>query len=217
MSAKERLVSLGGGGVAIAVLLLVTEHAMGLHGAAMLVASMGASAVLLFAVPHGQLSQPWPVLGGHVVSAAIGVACAQQIGNRDVAAAAAVGLAIVAMHLLRCIHPPGGATALTAVMAGPAVADLGWSFVLRPVLLNAAIMLVMAIVVNAPFAWRRYPALWARRPSPPTVGWSPSHEDVVAALREIDSFVDVTEDDLVRLVALLQRPRPVHGRSDTSV
>ena len=85
----------------------------------LVVASMGASAVLLFAVPHGPLSQPWALIGGHMVSAFIGVSCATLVPDTITAAALAVGLAIGAMHLLRCIHPPGGATALAAVVSGP--------------------------------------------------------------------------------------------------
>ncbi|MFX8373896.1 HPP family protein, partial [Acinetobacter baumannii] len=80
--------------------------------------SMGASAVLLYAVPHGALSQPWAVLAGHAVSAVAGVAAARNISDPALAAAVAVGTAILAMHYLRAIHPPGGATALTAVVGG---------------------------------------------------------------------------------------------------
>src|SRR5690349_617025 len=97
VSWKEKLVSVVGGGVSIGVLILVCHHVLGLSGSPMLIASMGASAVLLFAVPHGQLSQPWPVIAGHVASASIGVACARWIPSPELAAACAVGLAIGAM------------------------------------------------------------------------------------------------------------------------
>ena len=110
----------------------------------------------------------------------------------------AVGLAIGAMHVGKCIHPPGGATALTAVVAGPAVSKLGYSFVVRPVLLNAVTIVVVAVAFNALFAWRRYPAHLVRRCRPP-VGDDVSHEQILTALRSLDSFVDITEDDLLRL------------------
>jgi CBS-domain-containing membrane protein len=87
----------------------------------LVVASMGASAVLLFAVPHGPLSQPWPLLGSHALSALIGVTVARFCHSPLLASALAVGLAIVAMYYLGCIHPPGGATALTAVLGGTQV------------------------------------------------------------------------------------------------
>ncbi|TCJ12292.1 hypothetical protein EZJ19_12860 [Parasulfuritortus cantonensis] len=178
------------------------------------VASMGASAVLLFAVPHGPLSQPWPVLGGHVVSALVGVVCAKLIGPPMLAAALAVGLAIGAMHYLRCIHPPGGATALVAVIGGPAVTGLGFQYVLTPVAANALIVLAIAFLFNTPFPWRRYPAqLRSRAPGPAATGdGGIRHEDFVYALSQLDTFVDVSEEDLLRIYALATgaRPAPVN-------
>lgn len=157
----EKWVSAVGGLVALAAVLQISTVYLGLNSASGLVASMGASAVLLFAVPHGPLSQPWSVLGGHLVSAVVGVTCAQLIPGPVLSAAMAVGIAIGAMHYLRCIHPPGGATALTAVMGGDAVQQLGFQFVMTPVLLNVIAILLVAVLFNAPFAWRRYPAAWA--------------------------------------------------------
>ncbi len=211
VSWREKVVSIVGGGVALLAVVGISRHALGLEGASSLVASMGASAVLLFAVPHGALSQPWPVLAGHLASALIGVTCARLIGNTELAAACAVGLAIGVMHQLRAVHPPGGATALTAVVGGRAVSSLGYSFVWRPVLLNALTILAIAVLFNGAFPWRRYPTHLARRPAPSTgtVSGEPvAHEDVVAALRSIDSFVDITEEDLLRLHRILStRPR----------
>lgn len=160
-SLLERAVSAIGGMVALVAVLGISQVSLGLHGAATLVASMGASAVLLFAVPHGPLSQPWSVFGGHMVSALAGVWCAQVIEQPLFAAALAVGLSIAAMHSLRCIHPPGGATALSAVVGGDAVHQLGFQFLLTPVMLNLVTILLVAVLFNAPFAWRRYPAAWA--------------------------------------------------------
>ncbi len=65
--------------------------------------------------------------------------------------------------------PAGGATALTAVMGGQAVHDLGYSFVACPVLLNALVIVAAAVAVNYPFAWRRYPAALVRQTAPPTI------------------------------------------------
>lgn len=210
VSAKERVVSALGGAVAILLLMYFTGTVLDLDGASMVVASMGASAVLLFAVPHGQLSQPWPVIGGHVVSALIGVTTQRMVGSVELAAAIAVGTAIGVMHVLRCIHPPGGATALVAVIGGANVHELGYGFVLRPVLLNAAVMVVLGVAFNSMFAWRRYPvAAMGRRKVPSPV--DPTHADIVRALRSIDSFIDVDEQDIVRLVNFLSK-RP----TDTS-
>ncbi|HHL18714.1 MAG TPA: HPP domain-containing protein, partial [Thiothrix sp.] len=80
------------------------------------VASMGASAVLLFAVPLGPLSQPWSFVGGHLLSGLIGVTIAQSIPDVIIAGPLAVSVAIFVMYVTRCLHPPGGATALSAVV-----------------------------------------------------------------------------------------------------
>lgn len=202
---REKIVSGLGGFVALGLVLLVSHDVLGGDGARMVVASMGASAVLLFAVPHGALSQPWPVLGGHVLSALVGVACARAIGDVELAAAVAVGVAVFVMHATKCIHPPGGATALTAVVGGAGVRSLGYGFVVRPVLLNVVTILAVAVLFNGLFPWRRYPSVLARRRTSPAVAAerAPTHDDVVAALREIGSFVDITEEDLAHLYRML--------------
>jgi CBS domain-containing membrane protein len=210
VSHTERLVSTAGGFLGILLILLASRAVLGNGPDVMLiVASMGASAVLLFAVPHGPLSQPWALIGGHAISALIGVACALYVPDLFVAAALAVGLAIGAMHYLRCIHPPGGATAITAVVGGPAVHGLGFQYLFTPVLLNVAIILATAIAVNAFFAWRRYPAGMVRKKKPEDetdkkhlAEGSLSHSDIEYALRQIDSVVDVNEADLTRIYQL---------------
>ncbi len=93
--------------------------------APLLVAAIGASSVLLFALPSGPLSQPWPVLGGYLVSALVGVTCARFVPDLALASALAVSLSILGMLWLRCVHPPGGAVALHAVIGGAAVDDQG--------------------------------------------------------------------------------------------
>jgi len=205
VSHTERIVSGIGGFAAIFSILFVAQQSLGIHHPGLLVASMGASAVLLFAVPHGPLSQPWNVFGGHLVSAIIGVTCAKLIGNPLVGAAAAVGIAISAMYYLRCIHPPGGATALSAVVASDAVHAMGYQFVLTPVMLDVIVILSVALAFNFLFKWRRYPAYLQKRMAAPTI--SPekpaiSHADFVYALSQIDSFIDINEEDLLRIYDL---------------
>jgi CBS-domain-containing membrane protein len=213
----ERALATLGGFVSILVVLWVSRASLG-EAALPIVASMGASAVLLFAVPHGPLSQPWPLLGGHLFSALVGVTCARLFGSDFVSAAAAVGLAIGVMHLLRCVHPPGGATALFAVLGGPAVQQLGYQFVLTPVLLNVAVILLVAVAFNSPFAWRRYPAklaLLASTQERPPAGTEDTgdadadklirHEDLVFALSEMDTFIDISEQDLLQIYEIATR------------
>ena len=201
VSHAERIASATGGFLGIFAILEISRHFVGLEAAALIVASMGASAVLLFAVPHGPLSQPWPVIGGHLLSAVIGVSCAILVPDQVIAAALAVAVAIGAMHYARCIHPPGGATALSAVVGGPAVHALGYQFVITPVLLNVLVIVAIAVLFNYPFAWRRYPAYFkpARRVDIATRTPAIAHEDLVYALSEVDSFIDVSEQDLIAI------------------
>jgi len=111
----------------------------------MVLASTGASAMLIFGIPHSPVSQPWPLVGGHLVSAIIGVSAYFLIPNPIVASSAAIGLAMLAMHYARCMHPPGGATAVTAVVGGTTVHELGFYFVVVPVFFNAIILLSIAM------------------------------------------------------------------------
>jgi CBS-domain-containing membrane protein len=178
----EKWLSIAGGLAGLTGVMLISQAQLGAAGSVGLVASMGASAVLLFAVPHGPLSQPWPVLGGHLVSALVGVACGKAIAQPMLAAPVAVGLAIGSMHYLRCIHPPGGATALSAVVGGEPVHHLGFHFVLTPVLCNAVVILLVALLFNYPFVWRRYPHALARHrlsvaASSPDAGTKPGSGD----------------------------------------
>ena len=115
-----------------------------------------ASAVLLFAVPASPLAQPWSIMGGNTVSALVGVSCALLLGPTGLAAGLAGVLAIAFMFSLRCLHPPGGAVAMTAVLGGSAVTHLGYQFAFWPVALNSALMLLAALLFNR-LARRRYP------------------------------------------------------------
>jgi CBS domain-containing membrane protein len=114
----EKLLSAIGAFLGILGVLIISHGVLGGQGTALVVTSMGASAVLLFAAPHSPLSQPWPVLGGHMLSSAIGITCILLIHDTLTAAAVAVALSIAAMYYLRCLHPPGGAAALAVVMGG---------------------------------------------------------------------------------------------------
>lgn len=213
VSHTERLVAGVGAFVGILAVFLTSTFFISDSGSYLVVASMGASAVLLFAVPHGALSQPWPLFGGHVISAIIGVASFKLIPNELVAAPLAVGLAVSAMHYLRCIHPPGGATALSAVVGGAEIKALAYEFVVTPVLLNVLAILVTAIAFNFVFAWRRYPAYFSRSKNEPAssqkleANFPIAHEDFVHALSEVDSFIDITEHDLIRIYELATKSR----------
>jgi CBS domain-containing membrane protein len=208
VSHTERLVSTAGGVLVIFCIFVITRASLGPDGTLLIVPSMGASAVLLFAVPHGALSQPWNVFGGHIISALVGVSCALVIPNEIIAASLAVGLAIGAMHYLRCIHPPGGATALAAVIGGDITQTLGYQFVITPILINVLIMLVVAVAFNYLFSWRRYPE-WLGEQAQPLAGDTRTvsqrtieHADLVYALSQVDTLIDISEHDLLRIYEL---------------
>jgi CBS domain-containing membrane protein len=136
----------------------ISRAVVGSEHAPFIAAYMGAAAVLIFAAPHSPLSQPWPLLGGHVVSAFVGVTCRELIPDMLLASASAVALAILVMHALRCLHPPGGAAAMVAVVGGPDIHALGYWYVLAPVGLNALVLLGLALLINNAIPNRKYPA-----------------------------------------------------------
>lgn len=202
----EKWLSALGAFLGIAGVSWISHWYLSGQGALLMIASMGASAVLLFAVPHGALSQPWPLVGGHLISAFIGIAVYRLVGDSLAAPALAVGLAVGAMHYLRCIHPPGGATALTAVIGGEAVHSLGFDLMLFPIGINVVAILLVAIAFNSPFKWRRYPSHFAARPVPtqPRESYDVplTQEDFAAAMQELNSLIDVTPEDLAQLFEL---------------
>jgi CBS domain-containing membrane protein len=206
-SHREKIISGLGGFTGILMILIVTRQFVETGDAGLIVASLGASAVLLFAVPHGPLSQPWALCCGHLVSAFIGVSCYLLIPDLFIAAAAAVGLAITAMYYLRCIHPPGGATALTAVVAGSGVHSLGYLYLVTPVLINVAVIFAVAIVFNYLFSWRRYPMAMTQyaRKAPAQNKQADeglSHKDLEYALQQMNLYVDVGHEVLEQIYYL---------------
>ena len=128
-----------------------------------LVGSFGASAVLIYGAPQAEFSQPRNLVGGHVISAIIGVSIYKYL-SLDIAilGALAVSLSIVAMHFTRTLHPPGGATALIAVIGSAQVHSSGYMFVLSPIATGAVILLVVALFVNnlSSNPKRHYPRYW---------------------------------------------------------
>ena len=225
VSEREHWISGLGGLIGIVVVAVVSQHWIGGHGGLLVAASMGSTAVLLFAMPHGTVSQPWPVLGGHLASALVGVTCARWLDHDPaLAAGCAVGGAIVVMYLLRCLHPSGGATALFAVVGGDAVHALGYAYVTGPILVGALVLLGVAVVYNLPFAWRRYPQAWWERPAEEVCAVDVSghpekcmipHSALVYALSQLDTFVDVSEDDLQRIYALALHAEPADAHATT--
>lgn len=209
---RER--ALSGFGALLAILAVVGLSPLLLPAPFTVIAAVGASSVLIFALPASPLAQPWSVFGGYVVSATIGVIMARWIPNLPMAAALAVGGAIVAMLTLRCLHAPAGAVALFAVIGGDTIRELGFSYVLTPVAANAALLVTVGILYNNLLPGRHYP-----RPHPELVATeseaaeSPtlsgfSHAELDAILDEYGHPLEISGEELDELLAIAARRGP---------
>lgn len=181
-------------------------------GLPLLIAPMGASAVLLFAVPASPLAQPWAIVGGNTLSALCGVLWLRLTGDPLLASGLAVGTAIVVMSLARCLHPPGGACALTAVIGGPAVVAAGWSFALLPVALDSALLVAIGWLFNA--ATRsNYPHRAPAYVAAPANATGFTMADIAQVLSHYDELLDVTPEDLDTLFRQVESRtyRRLHG------
>lgn len=200
---RERLIAGAGAVIGIGLCAATSTLLVPNHGL-LLAAPLGASAVLLFAVPSSPLAQPWPIVGGNIVSALVGVAVAHLLGNGALAVGVAVGAAILAMSALRCLHPPGGGTVLLPVLA-PAVLAQGYGFALLPVGLNAIALTAIGIAFHR-VSGHSYPHRPMKIPDRPRL----LMEDIDAALAESGETFDVSREDLE---ALLDRAeRHAHAR-----
>jgi len=127
----------------------------------LLIGSLGASAVLIYGAIKSPLAQPRNLVGGHLISALIGVTCYKLLFPYPwLAGAVAVATSIALMHATRTLHPPGGATALIFVMGSPKLHNLGYLYVLMPVGAGVILMLLVALLVNNLSHRRRYPEFW---------------------------------------------------------
>ncbi|AOY60416.1 MULTISPECIES: HPP family protein [Desulfococcus] len=161
VSVVETLWSWVGSFLGIAVVALIHYNVLDRTALTMIIGSFGASAVLIYGAVRSPLAQPRNLIGGHVLSAVIGVAAFQFLGGIPwLASAAAVSTAIAVMHLTKTLHPPGGATALIAVIGGDTVHQLGYLYAVIPAGLGALVMLIIALLVNNIAPNRRYPEFW---------------------------------------------------------
>jgi CBS domain-containing membrane protein len=198
MGKKEILLSSIGAGLGLMITGWISHFVLG-EVNLWFIAPMGASAVLLFGVPNSPLAQPWSIVGGNMSAALVGVSTSLLIADPGLACGVAAAVAIGLMFKLRCLHPPGGAVALTAILGGPGIHQLGYSFVLYPVLLNSV-------------AGRRYPHQLAPAETKPTGlpidAVSITRADLHEVLMQGELF-DIDEDDLQEI---LQRAEQVAHR-----
>lgn len=195
---SERLVGCAGAVICVALTYLACSR-LALADAPLIVASVGASAVLIFAVPASPMAQPWPVIGGNVISTLVGVLVYQLVPSPALAAGVAVGAAILVMSLLRCLHPPGGAAALTAVIGSDAIHAAGFTFALLPVGINLVALVIGAMIFHRSTG-RSYPHVVA--PAPVDTAPAGLHlSDIDAALEDMQESFDISREDLDALLS----------------
>jgi CBS domain-containing membrane protein len=191
VNASERWRAIVGAAVGVLFAALLSQFFATGSAGLWLAAPLGASAVLVFAVPASPLAQPWSVVGGNTLSALIGIACARWIGDVNVAAALAVSMAIAVMFFARCLHPPGGAVALTAVLTHAS----HWSFASFPVFTNSALLVAAAIAYNTGTG-RRYPHVQVQPRGAARASSRFSSADLDEVLARYNQVLDVSRDDL---------------------
>jgi CBS domain-containing membrane protein len=215
---RDRAVASLGAGVAIAAVGLL---GLALHGddlaSPWIAVPVAASAVLVFAVPSSPMAQPWPVIGGNTLSALVGVCVAQALGGGALAGGLAAALAIGAMSVGRCLHPPGAAAALTATVGGPAVDSADWLFPLDPVATSALVLVAVGWAFHK-LSGHAYPhvkpsAVATDDPLPSQRAGLRS-DDVDAVLAKMGETFDIGRDDLGLLLTELEARVLTRERAD---
>ena len=174
-----------------------------------LVASMGASAVLLFVVPSSTMAKSWPFAAGQMISALVGIYVAHYEADFVRASALAVGLSVLLMLLLRCLHPPGAATALASIHNTVNTDLPDFSFLLMPVGINVVIMLMIALLVNRlilpclQFEKTPIPAHLTNQSDQPGHLLGINTGDIEEVIQRFDKFLDISPDDLCQLLTQL--------------
>lgn len=207
-SFRERSIACLGALIGIGLAGLMSGWAAGTtEHLPLLVAPLGASAVLLFAVPASPLAQPWSIIGGNTLSALTGIAIAHLIPDKAIAAGVAVAAAIAVMSITRCLHPPGGAASLLGVLGGPAAASWSFSFALMPVALNSVLLVVLGYLFHrvSKHSYPHKPKLVVAQTHgtanvPPQLRTGLTEADIDTALAESGEPFDIAREDLQRLL-----------------
>ena len=194
VDARERMRAVLGAAFGLVVTALLCRWMAPWSGHSVwLIAPMGASAVLVFAVPASPLAQPWSVLVGNTLSTLVGIACVHWIPDTAWAAATAVGLAIGLMFATRSLHPPGGAAALLAVLTH----TTDYSAAIFPAFANSLLLVLAGVAYNT-LTGRRYPHVQVARPPAPEARFSQA--DIDAVLARYNQVLDISRDDLESLI-----------------
>lgn len=203
-TARDKIIAGLGAVLGISLTGFISSRAFPESGLApLIVAPIGASSVLLFAVPSSPLAQPWSIFGGNVLSGLVGIAVGQTVGDPVLASGLAVGLAFVLMSLTRCLHPPGGAVALMTVMATRQSHVANFFYAFNPVGMNSAILVALGWIFHR-FTRHSYPHtavltlghLHGTQDEPPQMRSGVRAEDIDAVLAELHEVFDINRDDL---------------------
>lgn len=191
--------------IALFIVTYISLQLAGTAGSIVLLASMGASAVLLFGLPNSPLAKPWSFAAGHLISATVGLVCSHLFTDLALMAAVTIGIVLFVMYIFECMHPPGGATALVPVIASTDQV-LGYEFLLYPVALNVFVLLAVALLLQK--LWlkhgmqkpiQKYDPVHLHQDASPLKRLGLQPEDLLSALNSFDTVVDISEQDLERL------------------
>jgi CBS domain-containing membrane protein len=169
VDSKEHFWTFLGSFTGVALIGLLNSYYLDISENLFLIGSFGASAVLIYGVINSPLAQPRNLIFGHLLSSIIGVTIGYLIKETWLAAALAVSLSIVVMQITKTLHPPGGATALIAIIGSTKVKSLGYMYVISPILTGVLILLLVALIFNNMTPHRSYPInkhwykIWRRR------------------------------------------------------
>lgn len=193
MSHTEAIVSAVAASVTIFANAWLSHYVLPPEYQVYLAASMGASTILAMVAYRSPMSQPWAILGGHLIAAVVGLLCIFFISERLMAAAAAMALTILAQLVLRCLHAPGGGTALLPVLGSGAILDEGFGFIFV-VVVNSLVLIIFALIFNNLHPGRRYPV-------PPGSEGSYTvrlytQDELEEAVKSVADHVDVAPEDL---------------------
>nr|WP_315456383.1 HPP family protein [uncultured Sphingorhabdus sp.] len=201
-SLNDRLIACAGAGLGVLAAALAGLGIQDfLPALPFLIAPIGASAVLVFVVPSSPLAQPWPVVDGNVISAIVGVAVLHNVPNTAAAIAIAVGGAIFIMSLLRCLHPPGGAAAITTILGAQAVIDAGYIFPISIVAANSLALVAFGFLFHK-FTGHSYPHRVAPAQAMPM---GLLRADIDQAVKEAHETFDIDLADLEAILLKAER------------
>ena len=199
VSQQERYRAAGGAFIGLLLTMFASRYLGGLAGVSdWAIASLGASALLVFVLPSSPMAQPWAVIGGNVISAVIGIACVNLFDNQMLTAPVAVGLSILSMFVLRCLHPPAAAVAMITSLGSIS----GFQYALFPVLTDSVLLIFVALIYNN-LTGKSYP--YFLHPMPIDSQVEANHlKEIDAVLSRYNEVIDINRADLAGLIGQVE-------------